>query len=330
MMHRSISRAVAVAALLVIGAGGCSSSNSRVLDSGSPASADATITDATQSSDPGATTEPPAKTDADTTTTAETEASAATASPNAGGDRDVPTALGDGPVTVITLGDSLTAGEGDETGIGFTGRLVDMIDKSPGRSGSSLNNLGASGWDSTMMVDGGNGSPAELGAAVDAAKAATDAGQAVLATVLIGSNDMWYLYEYGPPDGTPAENEDAAEATYRANLERTVRELGAAGAVVVLGLPDDQSIRPAVADIDRLHEYLPDVTVEEVQQMATFSVRLDSVTQDVAEQFGLRTVDTNDPFWGDEATMADDGIHPNPEGYAKLAGLWFEVIEELL
>jgi len=240
------------------------------------------------------------------------------------------TELADGPVTLITLGDSLTYGEGDQLGLGFVGRLAESIGKVPGREDVSLVNLGLSGWDSTMMADGGEGQPAQLGAAVEAVQAALAEGRAPLATVLIGSNDMWYLYAYGPPEGTPPENEQAAEDMYRTNLERTVSELTQAGAVVVLGLPDDQSIRPAVVDIDRLHNFLPDVTVEEVQQMSVFVNRLISVTEEIAAQYGLRTVDTNGPFWGEAATMADDGVHPNDDGYAILADLWFPVIQELL
>ena len=235
-----------------------------------------------------------------------------------------------GPVTLITLGDSLTAGDGDDSGLGYVGRLAESIAATPGRDDTSIVNLGASGWDSSMMVDGQEGSPAQLGGAVAAVAAAVADGRAALATVLIGSNDLWYLYEYGPPEGTPPGNEDAAEATYRTNLERTVRELTQAGAVVVLGLPDDQSVRPAVVDIDRLHEYLPEVTVDEVQQMSVMAERLGRVTQEVAAQYGLRTVDTNGSFWADEATMADDGIHPNGDGYAALAALWLPVIHDLL
>ena len=76
-------------------------------------------------------------------------------------------------------------------------------------------------------------------------------GAAVLATVLMGANDLWYVYEYGPEGGTPAADEDAAVAAYRANIDRAVTELQQAGAVVVVR-PYDQSIRPGFADHDRL------------------------------------------------------------------------------
>ena len=45
---------------------------------------------------------------------------------------------------------------------------------------------------------------------------------------------------------------------------------------------------------------------------------------------GVRTVDTNDPFWADPGRMAEDGIHPNAAGYTALAGLWMDGVAPLL
>lgn len=238
--------------------------------------------------------------------------------------------LADGPVSVVALGDSLTSGEGDDSGLGFVGRLTESIDAVPGRSGSSLTNFGVSGWHSTGMVEGQDGAPSQLDAALVEIDTAVTAGRAVLASVLIGSNDLWYLYDYGTPEGTTPAEEDAAEATYRTNLDRTVSELSEAGAVVVLGLPDDQSLRPCSIDVAYLNNYLPNVTVEEIGLMSAMSVRLDRVVEEVAAAHGVRTVDTNDPFWADESTMAADLIHPNGDGYAILADLWFAVVQDLL
>ena len=210
--------------------------------------------------------------------------------------------LAAGPVTVIALGDSLTAGDGDDAGKGFVGRLTEAIAARPGREGSTLTNFGQSGWDSTMMVSGQDGgAPAELPQAVAAARAA--APGAVLATVLIGSNDLWYVYQNGAVDPTPRAEEDAMVATYRANLERTLTELQAAGAVVVVGLPDDQSARPISADMGRLNQQLSAVTAEEVGKMSTLAGVLGRTATEVAAAHGVRTVDTNDPFWADPARM---------------------------
>lgn len=248
--------------------------------------------------------------------------------PGRSGSSSAQASLVDGPVTVVALGDSLTAGDGDDAGQGYAGRLTEAIAAQPGRAESTLVNLGQSGWDSTMLVDGQDDVPAQLPLAVDAVRDA--AGGAVLATVLIGSNDLWYVYENGPEDRTPSADEDAVVATYRTNLDRTVRELQDAGAVVVIGLPDDQSLRPGVADIDRLNDLLPNITSEEVEQMSRLAERLAQTAVEVAADHGAPTVDTNDAFWADQSKMADDGVHPNAAGYTDLAALWIQVIEPIL
>ena len=62
----------------------------------------------------------------------------------------------------------------------------------------------------------------------------------------------------------------------------------------------------------------------------TLADRLDETAEEVATARGAMIVDTNDPFWADQSTMADDGIHPNAAGYTQLAALWMEVIEPIL
>jgi lysophospholipase L1-like esterase len=179
------------------------------------------------------------------------------------------------------------------------------------------------------MVNGyDGGGQAQLPQAVAAARAA--APGTVLATVLIGSNDLWYGYQNGTVNPTPRAEEDALVATYRANLERTLTELQAAGAVVVVGLPDDQSARPISADMGRLNQQLSAVTAEEVGKMSTLAGVLGRTATEVAAAHGVRTVDTNDPFWADPARMAEDGIHPNAAGYTALAGLWMDGVAPLL
>ncbi len=232
---------------------------------------------------------------------------------------------------MIALGDSLTAGDGDESGSGYVGRLTESIGAMPGRSGSSLVNLGASGWDSTMMVDGQEGTPSELGAALAEVEAAVAEGRAVLATVLIGSNDMWYLYEYGPAEGTPAADEDAAAETYRDNLDRTVSELSAGRS----GGGRRASRRPVRPTRRGRHRSAAQLPARGHRRGGPARCRRwpnawGGSTEEVAAAHGVRTVDTNAPFWSDVTKMADDGIHPNGDGYADLAALWLAAIHDLL
>ena len=313
-MLQRFSRTLSFVVALALTGAGCGSSE--------PDGTDASATDPTApATDPGA----PATDPGAPATDPAAEGSASATDPGAA----PVTELVDGPVSVVSLGDSLTYGEGDDLGLGFVGRLTESIDAIPGRAGSSLTNLGVSGWHSSGMVDGQDGSPSQLAAALTEVTAAVAAGRAVLATVLIGSNDLWYLYEY-PAENTSSADEDATAEIYRANLDRTVRDLSRAGAMVVLGLPDDQSLRPCSIDIDYLHSFLPNVTVEEVQMMSAMSKRLAGIVEEVAAAHGVRTVDTNAPFWADTSKMADDLIHPNTDGYSELAELWFTAINDLL
>src|SRR5687768_7195797 len=187
-------RRMALVAVIALTVGGCGSSDpdepaSSAADSTPPA--DVSTAPAADSTAPATDPVAPA-----------TEPTADTATPATSPDASPVTVLADGPVTVVALGDSLTYGEGDELGLGgFVGRLTESIGALPGREGSSLVNLGVSGWHSTGMVEGQDGSPAQLPAAVEAVEAAVAEGRAVLATVLIGSNDMAYLYAYGTPEG---------------------------------------------------------------------------------------------------------------------------------
>ena len=173
------------------------------------------------------------------------------------------------------------------------------------------------------MVDGVEGADGQLPLALAEVATAVGEGRAVLATVLIGSNDLWLLYE---GDG----DEEAAAATYRTNLDRTVRELLDAGAVVVVGLPHDQSLIPLSRDIEALHWFFPNITEDEVPKMSAMSERLATIAEDIADAYGVRTVDTDAPFWQDTATMDEDLGHPNEAGYAALAELWIAVVQDLL
>ena len=99
---------------------------------------------------------------------------------------------------------------------------------------------------------------------------------------------------------------------------------------MVVGLPDDQSVRPIATDIARLTQQLSDVTAEEVGKMSALAKVLGRTATEVAAAHGARTVDTNDLLWADPARMADDGIHPNAAGYTTLADRWMDGIAPLL
>ena len=55
------------------------------------------------------------------------------------------------PVTLVTLGDSLTVGDGDEVGGGYPSRLLKKLSKQA--PGSTLKNLAQSGWTSDDLIN---------------------------------------------------------------------------------------------------------------------------------------------------------------------------------
>ncbi len=224
-----------------------------------------------------------------------------------------------GPLTMIMLGDSLTQGDGDETGRGYPGRLLDMVNAI--RPGSTVVNLGQSGWSSDALINGDQGLPSQLDRAVEQAALASGP---VAAFVWIGSNDMWYLYEYG-------EGSDDADAQdverFANNIETIISRLRDAGAMVFIALLDDQSKRPVAVK----GEAFPSTTPDELARMSQIVVRFNTVIGNTAVKRGAITVDFyNTTLFTDPATLYDDGNHPNPTGYDQIAQLWFASLEPLL
>jgi lysophospholipase L1-like esterase len=227
-----------------------------------------------------------------------------------------------GALTIVTLGDSLTAGDGDETGQGgYPPRLLQLIET--WRPGSQVINLGHSGWTSGDVITGVNGEPSELRPALEA--------KPQLALVWIGSNDLWYLYEYGPdPITEEAEQQDLAR--YEANLDTILRELTNAGAKVYLALLDDQSKRPVVANPPNPAE--PAFTATNADDLAHMSAHVSAyneILQHVALKYGATPVDFyHTTIFTDPVSLYSDGNHPNPTGYDQITQIWFSAIEPAL
>ena len=236
-----------------------------------------------------------------------------------------------GPITVVTLGDSLTEGMGDDDGRGgYPVRLPDLL-AARGRAGSNVVNVGHSGWDSQNLIEGQDPTPSELAEARTAIAEAQGAGRPVIALVLIGSNDLWYLYEYGAETGTDAEAERADLERYRANLRTIVSDLRTRGAQVVLAINDDQTRRQIVTDDAMRAAAFPATTREEVGQMSAQAHRYADVVREVAAENGALVADFLDsPIFSTRSMMADDGAHPNAAGYDQLAKDWMAAMDPLL
>jgi lysophospholipase L1-like esterase len=222
-----------------------------------------------------------------------------------------------GPLTIATLGDSLTEGQGDDSGLGYTGRLKVLVDAV--RPGTKIANVGHSGWSSTDLVNVQNGEPSELTQAI--------AANPTVALVWIGSNDLWYLYEFGPePMTTEAEQQDLA--TYEANIDKILHELTSRGIAVYVALLDDQSKRPVVANPPNPAEpAFPATTAADLVRMSIQVRAYNDVIRRKAAEYHATTVDFSDTtIFTDTATLSGDGNHPNGPGYDKIARIWLAAL----
>jgi lysophospholipase L1-like esterase len=226
-----------------------------------------------------------------------------------------------GPVTIVTLGDSLTEGAEDNAELGgYPGRLIQMVQAI--RPGSTLNNYGHSGWSSDALINGDQGLPSELEQAEQTLRAVS--GQPAVALVWIGSNDLFYLYGYNNPD---AAGEQADLENYGRNLDTILGRLTQAGARVLIAQLDDQSLRPVVTR----GEAFPDISKDEVRMMSEQVKRYNALIAEKAARYGAVIVDFyNTTIFVDVATLADDGNHPNANGYDVVANVWFTVLKGVL
>ena len=227
-----------------------------------------------------------------------------------------------GALSIVSLGDSLTQGDGDDTGQGgYPSRLQALI--AAVRPGSQVLNLGKSGWSSADLINGLNGDPSQLDAAL--------AAKPQLATVWIGSNDLWYLYEYGP-DPMTDEAEQADLQTYETNIDTILSKLTGSGAKVFIALLDDQSKRPVAANPSNPAEpAFPATTADDLAHMSKHVDAYNEIIRRKAAQYGAITVDffsTN--IFTNPATLYTDGNHPNSAGYEKITSIWFAALEGYL
>jgi lysophospholipase L1-like esterase len=225
--------------------------------------------------------------------------------------------LSAGTLTIATLGDSLTEGQGDDGGPGYPGRLQTLV--APIRPGTKVINFGHSGWSSTDLINGQDGLPSELTQAIDAGPN--------LALVWVGSNDLWNLYEYGPEPMT-ADAEQADLQTYATNIDKILHDLTAHRATVLVALLDDQSKRPVVINPPNPRQpAFPATTKADLALMSAHVKAYNQIITQAAAQYGATTVNFyGSPVFTNPATLYGDGNHPNSAGYDAVAQVWFAAI----
>lgn len=231
-------------------------------------------------------------------------------------------ALPAGPVAMVALGDSLTQGDGDDTGRGYTVRLLDMVNAI--RPDSTMTNFGQSGWSSDALINGDQGFSGQLTRSLGELQIARSQGRGAVAFVWIGSNDLWYLYEFG--EGTN-ENDALDAERFASNLDVILSQLRGAGAEVIIALLDDQSKRP----IALKGEAFVSITPDELNRMSLQVTRYNEIISEKAAQYGALTVDFySTDIFTNPATLYDDGNHPNAAGYDIIAQKWFEALSLII
>jgi lysophospholipase L1-like esterase len=224
-------------------------------------------------------------------------------------------------LNIVALGDSLTEGQGDEMSIGYPGRIaLKMALLNPK---ALVFNFGKSGWTSADLINGANGEPSELDQALE--------NDPDIALVWIGSNDLWYLYEYGPePMTAEAEQQDLEQ--FKTNIETILSKLTLTGARVIIALLDDQSLRPVVADPPNPNEpAFTSITADDLTRMSAHVRAYNTIITLLAQQYNAQTVDFyNTTIFTDASTLAEDGNHPNNAGYDLIAEMWLAALEPLI
>lgn len=225
-------------------------------------------------------------------------------------------------LNIVTLGDSLTQGDGDESGLnGFPTRLADLI--AVQRPGTQVINLGKSGWTSNDLIHGVNGEPATLPQALNA--------KPDIVLVWIGSNNLWYLYEYGPdPITTEAEQQDLEDFT--ASMDSILGQLSGSGAKIFVALLDDQSKRPVVANPPNPAEpAFSATTPDDLARMSEHVSALNEIIIMKAASYAAVTVDFyHTDIFTNPATLYSDGNHPNIAGYELITDIWYTAIKPYL
>ncbi len=220
------------------------------------------------------------------------------------------------PLTIVTLGDSLTQGDKDESpqGGGFPRRLVPLVEQV--RPQTKIINLAQPGWTSRDLLQGTGGAPNQIDRAV---KILREAKGDKIATVWIGLNDLFYLYEFGDPTST---NERQEADRFERDLDELLDRLSNTGTTLFIALLHD----PAQGPVQTSSVFMS-TTDEEWGRMSQQAQRYNAIIEATAAKYDATLVDIPaTKIFATPALMYEDGIHPNARGYEELTRVWFEAI----
>lgn len=212
------------------------------------------------------------------------------------------------PLRVVCIGDSLTAGDGDDGGKGYPGRLQARLQRA--RPGSKVANYGVAGQTSQMVLEGYEQHGSQVKQAL--------AFHPDVACVWVGSNDLWYLYEYNNPT---AADEAADVQKFRKRVRAIIEAFRTQHVRVVIALLDDQSKRP----VARAGKAFQGISAAELVRMSRQVAAYNAVIREEAARLSATVVDFNaTTIFVDPSTLSDDGNHPNARGYDRVTDVWWK------
>jgi lysophospholipase L1-like esterase len=230
----------------------------------------------------------------------------------------MPTPTSTLPLLIVTLGDSLTQGDKDESsqGGGWPRRLLPLMQQV--RPQTRIVNLAQPGWTLRDLLKGVGDAPNQIDRAVQILR---EASGDKIATVWIGTNDLFYLYEFGNPTSI----EEAREADrFERDLDDLLDRMSNTGARVFIALLHDPSRDPV-----QTSGVFMSTTAAEWQQMSQQAQRYNEGIKTVAAKYDATLVDIPDTqIFNTPTLMYADGIHPNAHGYDELAKVWWNAIRD--
>lgn len=222
------------------------------------------------------------------------------------------------PLTIVTLGDSLTQGDKDDSaeGGGWPRRLLPLMQQV--RPQTKIINLAQPGWTSRDLLQGTGGASNQID---QAAKILREVSGNKIATVWIGVNDLFYFYNFGDPTST---EEDREADRFARDLDELLNRLKDTGAHIFIALLHDPSQGPV-----QTSGVFMSTTDEEWAQMSQQALRYNELIQATAAKYAATLVDIPaTQIFTTPALMFEDGIHPNARGYNALVQVWFDAITQ--
>jgi lysophospholipase L1-like esterase len=220
-------------------------------------------------------------------------------------------------LTIVTLGDSLTSGDkDDEPGGGWPRRLLPLVQQV--RPQTKILNLAQPGWTSRDLLQGTSGAPNQIDQAV---KVLREANGDKIATVWIGVNDLFYLYEFGNPASA---EEDREADRFGRDLDELLDRLSDTGATVFVALLHDPS-----QGLVQTSNVFMSTTGEEWVRLSQQAQRYNEIIKAAAAKYDATLVDIPaTKIFTTPALMYEDGIHPNARGYDELVQVWRRAMRE--